>query len=140
MIGEVSEVVKEPENEYDPSATSVKRINGLSSYVVGHIGRHISKVVFQFLSLPGSAPSGTVSGMRVNRGAGDVLKIPISVKFIEHSKSIEWIKKKINYIENEINRKVEKWYEVLLCKVSCELVIKMKFTVDLFTVFKGCPL
>ena len=50
--------------------------------------------------------------MRVNRGAGDGLEIPISVKFIGHSKSIEWITKKINYIENEINRKVEKWYEV----------------------------
>ena len=108
MIGEVLEVVKEPENEYDPSAVAIKRNNGLSSYVVGHIGRHISKVVFQFLSLPGSAASATVSGMRVNRGAGDGLEIPISVKFIGHSKSIEWITKKINYIENEINRKVEK--------------------------------
>ena len=82
MIDEVLEVVKEPENEYDPSAVAIKRNNGLSSYAVGHIGRHISKVVFQFLSLPGSAPSATVSGMRVNRGAGNGLEIPISVIFI----------------------------------------------------------
>ena len=61
MIDEVLEVVKEPENEYDPSAVAIKRNNGLSSYVVGHIGRHISKVVFQFLSLPGSAATATVS-------------------------------------------------------------------------------
>ena len=43
-----------------------------------------------------AAAYATVSGMRVNRGAGDGLEIPISVKFIGHSKSIKWIAKKIN--------------------------------------------
>ena len=105
MIGEMLEVVKEPENEYDSSAVAIKRNNGLSSYVVGHIGHHISKVVFQFLSLPGSAASATVSGMTVNRGAGVRFEIPISVKFIGHSKSIEWITKKINYIKMKSTEK-----------------------------------
>ena len=95
----------------------IKWNNGLSSYVVGHIGRHISKVVFQFLSFPGSAATASVSDMRVNQGTGDGLEIPISVKFIGHSKCNEWITKKINYIENEINRKVEKcmkYFDVML--------------------------
>ena len=99
MIDKVLEVVKEPENEYDPSAVAIKRNNGLSSYAVGHIGRHISKVVFQFLSLPGTAAYTTVSGMRVNRGADDGLEIPITVKFIGHSRSIEWIRKEINLMK-----------------------------------------
>ena len=106
-IGEVLEVVKAAENECNPSAVATTRYNNLCSHIVGYIGRHISKVVCQFLSLPGSAAYATVSSMRVNRGAGDGLEIPITVTFIGHSKSIEWIRKKINFIECEIYRKVE---------------------------------
>ena len=36
------------------------------------------------------------------------MEIPITVEFIGHLRSIEWIRKKINFIECEINRKVEK--------------------------------
>ena len=93
-IDEVLEVVKEAENECDASAVAFKRNNSVSSYIVRHIDRHISKVIFQFLSLPGSAASAIVSGMRVNRGAGDGLEIPITVKFIGHSRYIVWITKK----------------------------------------------
>ena len=64
-IGEVLEVVKEAENECDPSAVAITRYNSLCSHIVGYIGRHISKVVFLFLSLPGSPAYATVSGMRV---------------------------------------------------------------------------
>ena len=107
-IGEVLEVVKEAKNECDTLAIAITRYNRVCSHIyVGYIGRHIRKVVFQFLSLPGSADYATVSGMRVNQGAGDGLEIPITVTFIGHSKSIEWIRKKINFIECEIYRKVE---------------------------------
>ena len=67
-IGEVLEVVKEAENECDPSAVAITRYNSLCSHIVGYIGRHISKVVFLFLSLPGSPAYATVSGMRVRDG------------------------------------------------------------------------
>ena len=104
-IGEVLEVVKAAENECNPSAVATTRYNNLCSHIVGYIGRHISKVVCLFLSFPGSAAYATVSSMRVNRGAGDGLEIPIDVKLIGHS-SHRVDRKKI--IECEIKRKVEK--------------------------------
>ena len=98
-IGEVLEVVKAAENECDPSAVAITRYNSLCSHIVGYICRHISKVVCQFLSLPGSAAYATVSSMRINRGAGDGLEIPIDVKLIGHSRSIEWIGRKLSSVK-----------------------------------------
>ena len=107
-IGEELAILKEPENEHDKFAVAVKRNNTVSRDVVGHIGRHISKVIFQFLSLPGSTASAQVTGGRVNRGAGDGLEIPIKMKLVGHKKSVEWINKKIKAIDNEINSAVER--------------------------------
>ena len=88
---------------------SSKTICTVSGDVPGHIGRHISKVIFQFLSLPGSTASAQVTGGRMNRGAGDELEIPIKMKLVGHKKYFEWINKKIKALDNEINYAVKKF-------------------------------
>ena len=53
---------KDPENEHDKFLVAVKRNNIVSRYVVGHIWRDISNVIFQFLFLPVSKSSAQETG------------------------------------------------------------------------------
>ena len=69
--GEILVCTRETDNSHDTYAVSIMR----NSYVVGHAPWSLSKAFSNFLSLPGSTILCTVTGKKVNRGAGLGLEI-----------------------------------------------------------------
>ena len=59
------------ENPFDESAVAVIHNNLYHNRVVGHVPTNICSLFKRFLGLPTSSITATVTGKRVNRGAGD---------------------------------------------------------------------
>lgn len=85
---------REIENPHDKYAVSIIR----NSDVVGHAPLSFSKIFSKFLSLPGCTISSTVTGKRVNRGAGFGLEIPVVYEAKGDNKALCWLEKSINKI------------------------------------------
>ena len=71
----------EKENPFDESAVAVIHNNLHHNRVVGHVPANICSLFKRFLGLPTSSITATVTGKRVNRGAGDGLKIRVTYSF-----------------------------------------------------------
>ena len=75
--------------------------------MVGHVPKNISKIVFMFLSLPHCALDIFVTEKRINRGGGYGLEIPTNFYFHGPEKAINWLKNKINKIEEKLKENVK---------------------------------
>ena len=92
----------------DKNAVAVIHINSYSEdVVVWHVPKNISKIVFMFLSLPHCALDIFVTGKRINRGGGYGLEIPANFYFYDPEKAINWLKNKINKIEEKLKENVK---------------------------------
>ena len=113
VIGEEnSECRHEEKKEEDELAIGVYRNVFQKETLVRHMPRNTSKFVYKFLEFANSKLSCKVKGMRLNRGAGYDLEIPVIYTFNGHEKAIEWIKSKIQ--EDKTGAK----YEKLLFKIK----------------------
>ena len=87
----------------DKATPAVIRINScIEEMVVGHVPKNMSKIVFMFLSLPHYALEIFVTGERINRGNGYGLEIPAKFYFYFPEKVINWLKNKINKMEEKL--------------------------------------
>ena len=108
LFGECLKSRKEPTNEMDKTAVAVIRINSYSEEVmVGHVPNNMSKIVFMFLPLPHSTLDIFVIGKRINRGGGYGLEMPVNFYFYGPEKAINWLKNKINKIEEKLKENVK---------------------------------
>ena len=85
--GEILVCTRETDNSHDTYAVSIMR----NSYDVGHAPWSLSKAFSNFLSLPGSTILCTVTGKKVNRGAGLGLEIPVTYQARGHVKALKWL-------------------------------------------------
>ena len=108
LVGECLKSRKKPTNEMDKTAVAMICINSYSEeVVVGHVPKNMSKIVFVFLSLPQCALDIFVTGKRINRGGGCGLEIPADFYFYGPQKAINWLKNKINKIEEKLKENVK---------------------------------
>ena len=61
-----------------------------------------------FLKVPNSCVRGTVTGKRVNRGAGLALEIPMDYTFYGDARVVLWLEKAFKKITGNINAKIAK--------------------------------
>ena len=107
LVGECLESRKEPTNEMDKTVVAVIRMNSYSEdVVVRHLPKNMSKIVFMFLSLPHCTLEIVVTGKRINRGSGYGLEIPANFHVYGPEKAINWLKNKINNIEEKLKKNV----------------------------------
>ena len=57
----------------------------------GHFPQGLNKAFSNFLSLPGSTILCTVTGKKVNRGAGLGLEIPVTYQARGHAEALKWL-------------------------------------------------
>ena len=108
LVGVCLNSRKESTNEMDKTAVAAIRISSYSEEtVVGHVPKIMSKIVFMFLSLPHFALDIFVTGKRVNRGGGYGLEVPANFYFYDPEKSIDWLKNKINKIEEGLKENLK---------------------------------
>ena len=108
LVGECLKSRKEPTNEMDKIAFAVIHINFCSEeVVVEHVPKNMSKILFMFLSLPHCVLDIFVTGKRINRGGGYGLEIPANFYFYGRKKAINWLKNKINKIEEKLKENVK---------------------------------
>ena len=98
------QIVKEP--PFDESAVAVIHNNLHHNRVVGHIPANIFSLFKRFLGLPTSSIAATVTGKRVNRGAGDGLEIPVTYSFVSDERAI------IGWIKSRLEKKMLYWRKV----------------------------
>ena len=97
---------RETDNTHDAYAVSIMR----NSYVVGHAPQGLSKAFSNFLQLPESTILCTVTGKKVNRGAGLGLEIPVTYQARGHVKALKWLEqvtKKILLHATDLGRKFQ---------------------------------
>ena len=96
---------KQPTNGMSKTAAAVIRFNSYSEEVVlGHVPNNMSKIVFMFLSLSHCALDIFVDGKYTNSGGRQRLKIPANVYLYGPEKAINWLKNKINKIEEKLKK------------------------------------
>ena len=78
---------RETDNPHDTYAVSIM----CNPYVVGHAPQGLNKAFSNFLSLPGSTILCTVTGKKVNRGAGLGLEIPVTFQARGNVKALKWL-------------------------------------------------
>ena len=61
-----------------------------------------------FLSLPHCSIEVEDVGKRINRGGGYGLEIPVQYHFFAPAKTIDWLKKKLETVEKELDCNVSK--------------------------------
>ena len=92
----------------EKTAVAVIPINSYSEeVVVGHVPKNMSKIVFMFLPLPHCALDIFVTGKRVNCRGGYGLEIPANFYFYGPEKAINWLKNKVNKIEEKLKENVK---------------------------------
>ena len=92
----------------EKAAVAVIPINSYSEeVVVGHVPKNMSKIVFMFLPLPHCALDIFVTGKRVNCRGRYGLEIPANFYFYGPEKAINWLKNKINKIEEKLKENVK---------------------------------
>ena len=85
------------------TAVALIRISSYSEeMVVGHVPLNISKIVFMFLSLSHCVVDIFATEKRISWGGGYGLKIPANFYFYGPEKAINWLKNKINKIEEKL--------------------------------------
>ena len=123
-------------NEFDTTVVALIRDDCLKQKVVEHVPIHcIYQEFCCFLKLPGCSISATVTGKRVNRGAGNGLEIPVKYRFFEDKRAVTLVKMQIAKIENNVNDKMNRYMKSkmpslekkprLLSSIRC---IQVKFT------------
>ena len=95
----------ENENQYDKFAVTIVLEEG----IVGHVPKNLSKIFHQFMKIPKCTIRCKLTWKRVNRGAGYGLEIPVQYRFIGAEKAVEWAKKNIKKVFENINKKVNKY-------------------------------
>ena len=75
-------------NEEDEFVIGVYRNDFQKETLAGYMPRNIYKFLYKSLKLPNSKLSCKVKGMRLNRGAGYGLEIPLINTFNGHEKTI----------------------------------------------------
>ena len=92
--GEVLVCTRETNSPHDNYAISIIR----NSYVVDHVPLGLSKTFSNFLFLPASTMLCIITGIRLNRGAGLGLEIPVMYQARGHEKALQWLEKTITKI------------------------------------------
>ena len=93
----------EDENEYDKNDVAVL-INGIT---FGYIPKNLSKTFKRFLTLPNCTIKCTVTGKRVNHGAGYGLEIPVNSKFLGPVKAIQWAENVVEKVIQNIDQRIK---------------------------------
>ena len=70
--------------------------------VVGHVAKNMSKITYMFLYLPHWALDIFVTEKRINCRGGCELEIPANFYFYGPGKAINWLKNKIDKIEEKL--------------------------------------
>lgn len=96
----------EKDNEHDKWAIAVVLDDCLEKKVVGHVPLYWSELAFKFLQFPNHSIRVTVTGKRVNRGAGMGLEIPVDYYFYGDKRVIDWFKKSIDKLDQTIDKKI----------------------------------
>ena len=87
---------------------AVIRINSYGEeVVVGHVPKNMSKIVINFLYLPHFTLEFFIIGKRINRGVGYGLEIAANFYFYELEKAINWLKNKINKMEEKLKENLK---------------------------------
>ena len=94
----------ESENQHDKFAVAIV----LEERIVGHVPKNVSKLFHQLMKIPNCTIGCKVTGKCVNRGAGYGLEIPVQCRFVGAEKAVEWAKKNIKKVFENINKKVNK--------------------------------
>lgn len=90
QIGDNDEELKhELSNDHDEFVITIFR----SKRIAGHVPKNLSKLFYQFLSLPNCTIRCEVTGKTGNRGGGYGLEIPANYKFLVPDNAISWIQK-----------------------------------------------
>ena len=95
-IGEELQLKREPENTRDGCTVAVVKPD---SYVVGHVPRLLSPIIFHFLARSCNKGGVEITGNKVNRGAGYGLEIPCVFRFYGPSKYLERLQKLLNKVK-----------------------------------------
>ena len=96
---------------YDENAVAVILDDCISKKIVGHVPFNWSKLASMFLKVPNSCIRATVTGKRVNRGAGLGLEIPMDYTFYGDARVVLWLEKAFKKITENIDAKVAKCLE-----------------------------
>ena len=80
---------------------------GINIIIIGHVPQDICGFFARSSMLPRTSIRAQVLGARVNRGAGYGLELPVCFIFQGHTKCVEWVKKKINDADNEIEARFQ---------------------------------
>ena len=96
---------------YDENAVAVIFDDCISKKIVRHVPFNWSNLASMFLKVPNSCIRGTVTGKRVNRGAGLGLKIPMDYTFYNDARVVLWLEKAFKKIAENKDAKVAKCLE-----------------------------
>ena len=83
---------REPENLEDKNAVAVVK----DGFEVGHVPKCFSLWMSMFLRLPKTSINCKITVNRVNRGAGNGLKIPCEYSADGDRQAVDWLKRKIS--------------------------------------------
>ena len=97
---------REDDNIHDENAVTVIHSNHIGPRVVGHVPLLYSSTFKKFLSLPNYTIRVLVTGMKINRGAGYGLEIPVEYLFNGNDKAFQWTKKILCNIDANVNKNV----------------------------------
>ena len=84
---------REDDNIHDENAVTVIHSNHIGPRVVGHVPLLYSPTFKKFLSLPNHTIRVLVTGIKINRGAGYGLEIPVEYVFNGNDKTLQWTRK-----------------------------------------------
>ena len=93
----------EDENKYDKNAVAVL----IDRITFGDIPKNLSQTSKGFLTLPNCTIKCTVTGKRVNHGAGFGLEIPVNFKFLGPVKAIQWAENTLKKVIQNIDQRVK---------------------------------
>ena len=80
--------------------------NHIEPRVVAHVPFLYSSTFEKFLSLPNHTIRVLVTGKRINHRAGYGLEIPVQYVFNGDEKALQWAKKNLDSIDENVNEKV----------------------------------
>ena len=76
--------------------------------IVGHVSQNISKTCSMFLKVRNPSIEVQVVGKKLNCGGGYGLEIPVTSRFYGQEKLVNWLIKKIQAVNKELECKVSK--------------------------------
>ena len=106
-IGEVLDLIHEPNNEHDKNAIAVIKDNDVAGHVPWALAstKQETGIIRHFFTKKGSKGQVQVVGKAVNRGGGYGMEIPCAYKFTGQPRNVDMLNKLLDIPNNRSVRK-----------------------------------